>query len=1125
MSRYKLICIAILSLLATSVFAVPIDEDSARVCAESILSTHRSGSGKRFVKGHAGVRLLRARPSHFVFSREAGNGFAIIAADDCLPTLLGYSLMGSFDIENMPAPLQLWLDSLDRCVEKASSAQSAQMRRRVGPVEPGKPVIGPYIKTKWNQRLPYNLLTPAIGDNHTPTGCVPTAAAQIMNYYKWPENSYSRAYKWELMQDSYPSTAPTAEAIAVATLMRDLGVIMGTEYGASASGSGTPMSALRNIPGYMCETVTDLKAGLDKGPLVVSVSTWQFNHAVVFDGYDDLGLYHINWGWGGECDGYYALDGIYINYGGQTIHPTLDTNYSYLLTPKKTYYERITVPAAFGGVSIDKQTATVGDTLTITLHDVHLYSGNSYSGTLCLEMYSIAEMPYKSYYGSFASFYSYETGSRNPMDETTTVWRSTMPAKDITMKLELGSLERDGQYVLAPKCKYVENGNPLWRDMFQFADGSLVEDVRFTYTDGQYVFDQPVAGDYDVAVSHVVTASAYTLGGESDMLLFASNLGQSDFFGNLSMQLASTTDNADTRTMELPIYLPAQSNQPFIVNADFNFTGTYRIQHIEVNRNSPSGDRVTMLSKDINGSAFTIQPQDTDASSRPFYGALEAALWYYGKDLPADSVFRHEALPIRISAYTPDPSICVGLEVWATPLSEGSQPVHIAQTSMQLDKNYYQDKTIYCTTSMLGEGNYRLDLFGYNGNATRCLSACDTIHVTDLGVDLPLLRLLSFKQPATFYYTHDNYAEMTIENHGRADFLCAGTSGFVADTKHSFYGQRPFRIRAGQQATIYPLIDLNYGSRDSSDHYTTTMRYLTNNGIRDIYSVCEGEFQTSFAEKPANAKYIPNIAFYYKGQPDKHTQVSLYTKGTVRRSVWKDGEKLLQLSDMQTDSTYNTARVCPEYAELQSLPAGQYWLHFDVTDQNGSVWPTIPLPLIIDETDLQVSVEKVEFNQTKNYNYNDTLAVLVTLRNPYDTAVNTVVMTQLSKQRTGDKYFYSDAEQCHAVSLPPNSTVTVEVYTKLEYVFDIPEAAVRVDAYSCRTARESGHLDFDYDSSKYSTITLPHVVPDAVIAPTANASRFPVAYYSINGTQVAAPVRGLYIVRYNDGTVEKRLIK
>ena len=49
----------------------------------------------------------------------------------------------------------------------------------------GNIVVGPLLTTTWNQWGPYNNLCP----QGCPSGCVPTAVAQIMNYWKWPKQS------------------------------------------------------------------------------------------------------------------------------------------------------------------------------------------------------------------------------------------------------------------------------------------------------------------------------------------------------------------------------------------------------------------------------------------------------------------------------------------------------------------------------------------------------------------------------------------------------------------------------------------------------------------------------------------------------------------------------------------------------------------------------------------------------------------------------------------------------------------------------------------------------------------------------------------------------------------------
>ena len=40
------------------------------------------------------------------------------------------------------------------------------------------------------------------------------------------------------------------------------------------------------------------------------------SHVFVFDGYDRRGFVHVNWGWGGEFDGYFDINTIYLNVSG-----------------------------------------------------------------------------------------------------------------------------------------------------------------------------------------------------------------------------------------------------------------------------------------------------------------------------------------------------------------------------------------------------------------------------------------------------------------------------------------------------------------------------------------------------------------------------------------------------------------------------------------------------------------------------------------------------------------------------------------------------------------------------------------------------------------------------------------
>lgn len=46
-------------------------------------------------------------------------------------------------------------------------------------------------------------------------------------------------------------------------------------------------------------------------PVYYSTRSTRFDgHAFVVCGMDDQGLYYVNWGWGGHCDGYFDFDAV-----------------------------------------------------------------------------------------------------------------------------------------------------------------------------------------------------------------------------------------------------------------------------------------------------------------------------------------------------------------------------------------------------------------------------------------------------------------------------------------------------------------------------------------------------------------------------------------------------------------------------------------------------------------------------------------------------------------------------------------------------------------------------------------------------------------------------------------------
>lgn len=289
-------------------------------------------------------------PDFYAFNDSQGRGFVLIAGDDCLRPVLGYSHTGSIDTGNLPPAMKAWLDAVSESIAKAR-AEGGGIARTADEGDEGDDaptvVVAPLIKTQWDQKAPYYYNTPTKSGTKTATGCIATAMAQVMNYYQWPEHGYGSvsyatpkydqktmnvdftqsAYDWANMLDEYTYSGKTpdwndAQGSAVAQLMADLGAAIHMEYGTLAEGGsgqyGANIAAAATYHfGYnvdmqfknnytIAQWTSLIKKCLDdKSPLVYCGASDAGGHCFVVDGYDSDNYLHVNWGWSGDGDGYF----------------------------------------------------------------------------------------------------------------------------------------------------------------------------------------------------------------------------------------------------------------------------------------------------------------------------------------------------------------------------------------------------------------------------------------------------------------------------------------------------------------------------------------------------------------------------------------------------------------------------------------------------------------------------------------------------------------------------------------------------------------------------------------------------------------------------------------------------
>lgn len=330
----------LLSSLILSVWAATHAEQLTPQQALERLNTH--GSRVSTSKMQLAYTASESNINQFyIFNTGINDGFMIVSADDCISPLIGYTDSGSFNPDNMPDNMRVWLEGYQRQIDAAIACGSSPSSRATAQ----RAAIAPLVKTQWNQSSPYNNDCPMDGNSRSVTGCVATAMAQVMKYHNWPakgkgSNSYQWAnsagetktltmdfssitFDWANMSDTYNASNTAAQNAAVAKLMVACGHSVEMNYSSRESGAPSPLIAHAlinyfdydgNIQYLMRDyygiqeweemVYAELAA---RRPVIYDGSTASgAGHEFVCDGYEN-GYFHINWGWGGLSDGYFKL--------------------------------------------------------------------------------------------------------------------------------------------------------------------------------------------------------------------------------------------------------------------------------------------------------------------------------------------------------------------------------------------------------------------------------------------------------------------------------------------------------------------------------------------------------------------------------------------------------------------------------------------------------------------------------------------------------------------------------------------------------------------------------------------------------------------------------------------------
>lgn len=569
----KFTIISLFCLLASvSMWAGPVSKDVALSNAKAFISgTLNNGMRKApGINRQAQLLTVMEAPEYYVFNVGRNDGFVIVSGSDKTQSILGYSDSGSIDPEHMPEPLKQWFAELPIAVKYQElglhQVRDLSKAPRKAPKVMAKNPVPVLIPSRWNQGDPYNLFTPEYKDDngnmqpHSATGCVATAMAQVMYFWKWPQEacktipSYSSSWNmqrtlpelepytfdWDSMTDTYSSSSSQKSKEAVAMLMKYVGHSIQMGYGpASGAGTGMPPYALKTFYDYdqnLYHAIHDnytfqewedlIYSELAAGrPVLISGDNSDLTggHEWVCDGYDGNGCFHQNWGWGGMSDGYFVLTVMQPDnqgIGGSTSSDGYSMSHSIVVGLQPSYMaggepgtldERLAITSIKPGKSTYTRKSVDSEfTLTVS-YDVKSNLPTQYVFDICFAVIDAS----------------------GQVVRETTAQKVTIGANSKLTRTQYARFSGlgDGQYSIKARCRV--NGTTDWVDLIDGDDYALKAVIS---NDGLLLNVEPIfevtSGGYKLQVNEFELVGASAVGSEQKVRVNITNTGGSEYYRN-----------------------------------------------------------------------------------------------------------------------------------------------------------------------------------------------------------------------------------------------------------------------------------------------------------------------------------------------------------------------------------------------------------------------------------------------------------------------------------------------------------------------------------------------------------------------------------------------------------------
>ena len=440
-----LLLIALVLSPSLKMMAAPVTPERAMKVAGVILNDkNESGKNYGALQivwtGNEPTTKADDNPPFYVVASMTG-GFVIVAGDDNVRPVLAVSERNVFHVDDMPDNVKWWMDGLAGYVrsvtgpsEEVDRLWASYLETKAGNITGTVTDKVEHLTPEWNQgnsdpyyfgKYVFNKYCPVQDGTPTVTGCVATAMAEILTVHSglYPDKmpaygvgevggylvgegylapeaySLGTVYDWAGLRTltNIAAVGQASEALQdnLARLMADCGAMVQASYSVSGTGAGSygvingaiehlgyNKGARIESPGNYSKTQWErmLMEELNLRPMYYAGN----GHAFVFDGYgqyDGDPVFHVNFGWGGSCNGYYYyynLDTGSSNYSSDygdaifNFYPDPDSDFKYCLA--LGYY---------GGSGITgPEVIPIGESFTIVCREVSNIENGTFYGTL-----------------------------------------------------------------------------------------------------------------------------------------------------------------------------------------------------------------------------------------------------------------------------------------------------------------------------------------------------------------------------------------------------------------------------------------------------------------------------------------------------------------------------------------------------------------------------------------------------------------------------------------------------------------------------------------------------------------------------------------------------------------------